>query len=117
MFHYPATKDYHPCPLRPHSNSIDLPNILHNIDLQLQRRRLESVEVQHIPQTAIRQRGAENRDIVLVTPIVHTPLIIDLLPQPMDHLTRRPIYRLFCILRRFLLLEHLVENGDHPVFE
>lgn len=48
----------------------------------------------------------------LVTPIVNTILIINLLAQSTDDRAGTPLDTLF-----FLLLDHLVQNGHNPVFK
>lgn len=114
---HPPSQNDHTRPLGPYRQRIDLANILDNIHPQLRRRRLERVKVQHIPQTPIRQRRAEHRDVVLPRPVVHRPLVVDLLAQPVNHLARRPAELGVGPARRLLLGEHRVEDRHHPVLE
>lgn len=114
---HPPSQNDHTRTLGPYRQRIDLANILHNIHPQLCRRRLERVKVQHIPQTPIRQRRTENRDVILPRPVIHRPLVIDLLAQPMNHLARRPAKLGVGPARRLLLGKHRVEDGHDPVLE
>lgn len=112
-----APQNDHTRTLGPHRQRIDLANILDNIHPQLRRRRLERVKVQHIPQTPIRQRRAEHGDIILPRPVIHRPLVVDLPPQPVNDLARRPAKLGVRPPRRLLLGEHRVEDRHHPVLE
>lgn len=116
-----STEDYHAGPLGSHSNCVDLADILHDVNLKLQRRGLEGVEVQHVPQTAVCERGTENGNVVLVRPIVHALLVIYLLAQAMDDLAGGPVNGVFRGLPGapggLLLGEQSVKNGHDPVLK
>ena len=75
------------------------------------------MEEQHIAETSVRQGGTEHRDGVLVGPVVDGGPVVDLLAEAGDHGAGRPDKRLLVALGGFLLLEHLVEDGNDPVFK
>ena len=75
------------------------------------------MKVQHVPQTAISQRRAKDRNVVLVSPIAYGSLIVDFSAQPMDDGARRPHEWHIGLPGCFLLFEHPVEDWDDPVFK
>lgn len=90
-----ATAQYdHPRPLGPHGNGVDLADVLYKIYPKLLGRGLERVKVQHVPEAAVRQRGAEDGYVVLPSPVVHRLLVVDLFTEAVDHLARRPMHGL-----------------------
>lgn len=117
MLDHPSPQDNHARPLRPDGHGVDLPDILHDVDAQLPRRRSEGVEVQHVPQTPVRQRGAEDGYVVFVRPVADRRLVIDLSAEPVYHFARRPAHGRLGPGTLLLLLQHRVEDGDDPVFE
>ena len=112
-----ASEDDHARPPCPDRNGVDVPNILDEIDPELPRRGLERVEVEHVSKAPVRQRWAEDWDVVLVGPVVHRPLVVDLLAEPVYDLRRRPAGLVLRTLARLLLLQHLVQDRHHPVLE
>jgi hypothetical protein len=77
------------------------------------------MEIQHIPQTPIRQGRTEDGNIVLIRPVVNRPHVVNLFPQSVNDLGRRPVNPLLLIQRLALLLlvEHLVQDRNHPVLK
>jgi hypothetical protein len=104
------------------------------------------VEVEHVAERAVGQGGAEDGDVVLweegigkagsdkrsaskiqseekrthlVAPIVNRLLIVDLLSQPPDNVTRRPNHALLpdLVLPSLLLLHHPVQDRQHPILK
>ncbi len=49
---------------------------------------LVRVEEEHVTQRSIGERGAEDVDVVLRRPVADRVWVVDLLPQPLDHLHR-----------------------------
>ena len=117
VLHHASPEDDHPRALRPHRDGVDRSDVLDDVYGECLRRRLERVEVEHVPKAAVRQGRAEDGDVVLVRPVVDGPLVVDLLAQAVDDLGRGPLHRLLVVLGRLLLLEHLVQDGDDPVLE
>ena len=114
-----STKDDHPRPLRPDSQAINRPDIARNADIQNPRRRPKRMEIQHVPDTSIRQGRTENRDGVLMRPVAHGSRVVDFLAQAVDDGAGAPYERIggSVTLRGLLLGEQRVEDGDEPVFE
>lgn len=75
------------------------------------------MEVQHVAETAVCQRWAEDGNVVLPRPVVDGSLVVDFLAEPVDDLAWCPVERLVCLLAGFLLFQHRVQNGHHPVLE
>jgi len=113
----PAAQHNHARALRPHGKRVDPADVLDNVDAHLGRRRLEGVEVQHVAQAAIRQRRAEDGNVVFPGPVVDRALVVDRLAQTVNDLARRPVQRLVRRLAGLLLGEHRVEDGHHPVLK
>lgn len=78
MLDDPASQNNNTSLLSAHGKVIYLAHILNDINADLLRRSLESMEVQHITQTTIRERGTENGDIILPRPVVNRFLVVDL---------------------------------------
>lgn len=75
-----SSEDDHSRALRPHRDGVDRPDILDDVYRERLGRRLERVEVEHVAKAAVRQGRAEDRDVILVRPVVDGPLVVDLLP-------------------------------------
>jgi hypothetical protein len=67
VFHKTTTQDDRSSSLSEHSHAVDLANILHNVDDET--RIFEGVQVQHVTNRSISQRGTEDRDVILITPL------------------------------------------------
>lgn len=112
-----AAEDDHTGPLGADGHCVDSSNVLDDVDLELKRRGLESVEVEHVAQTAVRDGWTEDGNVVLVGPVIYRSLVVDLFAQSVNDLGGRPVDLLFSALARLLLLEHLVQNGNYPVLK
>ena len=75
------------------------------------------MEVEHVSQTPVRQRRAEDRNVVLVGPVVHRSLVVDLLAEPVNDFRRRPADLVRRALARLLLLQHFIQYRHHPVLK
>lgn len=53
------------------------------------------MEVHHVPDTAVRERWAEDRDVVTRRPVRYAALVVDLGPEVFDYLRWGPV----CALR------------------
>lgn len=96
---------------------VDAADVVDDVDAQLARRRAEGVEEEHVAETAVRQGGAEDGDVVAVGPVVDRGRVVDLLAEPADELARRPDERVGAGPAGFLLVEQPVEDGHDPVFK
>ena len=117
MLDYPTPQNDHPRPLCPHSNRIDFPDILDDVNSKLLRRRLECVEIEHVAQTPVGQCRREDGDVVFPRPVVYRALIVDFFPESVDDFAWSPVKWLVGFLAGFLLLQHFVKNRYNPVFE
>mmetsp|Transcript_127444 Transcript_127444/g.318199 ORF Transcript_127444/g.318199 Transcript_127444/m.318199 type:complete len:217 (+) Transcript_127444:381-1031(+) len=73
---------------------------------------LVAVEIEHVADGPVGDGGAEDRDVVFVSPIAHGLLVVDLLPEPVDHAGGRPAHAV-----AVLLVVHLIEDGADPILE
>lgn len=96
--------------MRPHRDVIDFLDVVHDIHIEL--RALIRVEVHHVAERPVSERGAEHGDVVLVGPVVHRVLVVDLLAQAVDHRRRGPA----CAVGD-LLVGHGVQDGVDPILE
>ncbi|KAH3660710.1 hypothetical protein OGATHE_005042 [Ogataea polymorpha] len=64
-----TSKDQHSCARGLHGQRVDASDILNDIDSQLLRRGLESMEEKHITNTAVGQSRTEDRDLIFMGPI------------------------------------------------
>lgn len=81
------------CLLRrgPDGDVVDPPHVLHDVHHEVAPKAcLVRMEVEHVPNGAVGQGGAEDGDVVLVAPIVDRVLVVDLLPQPAKGKNSKP---------------------------
>ena len=62
-----------------HGELVDQPQVGQDVDHEA--RVPERVEEEHVPETPVRERGAEHGNVVLVSPVVDGILVVDLLPK------------------------------------
>lgn len=118
VFDHATTQDDHASSLGADRDRVDLPDILDNVDTQLPWGGLERVEVEHVTEAAVGQCWTENWDVVLVCPVVHRGLIVDLSTETMDHFAGSPQVALARPVELiFLLLKHTVQYGHDPILE
>eukprot|EP00968_Pinguiococcus_pyrenoidosus_P002971 scaffold173_cov221-Pinguiococcus_pyrenoidosus.AAC.1 len=109
MLHQAASQDDHARGPRIHGLVVEKADV--SRDVQDEALPLVAKEIEHVPDAPVGDGGTEHGDVVLVAPVVHARLIVNLLPKPMDHLAGRPDGSFL------LLVQHLVQKRVHPVFE
>lgn len=107
---YGHCRNLHAGTVSSHSDIVDLLDIVHNVHAELGA--LVGVKVHHIAERAVGQRGTKHRDVVLVGPVVHRVLVVDLLAEAVDHGGGSPAGAV-----GHLLVGHGVQDGVHPVFK
>lgn len=91
-------------------NAVDGDDVLDQIDNQTGVH--VGVEEEHVTNRTVGDGRAEHRDVVLCTPVVHGLLVVNALTHELDHLGRSPD-----VVLLLLLLQHVVQDGHHPVLE
>ena len=89
MLSLTPSEDDHAGPLgeRPHGEVIDLLDVLNNVTPQWMRvLLLVRVEVEHVPDRAIRQRRREDGDLILSSPVIYRIWVVYPLSKACNHL-------------------------------
>ncbi len=86
----PAAEHNYASAARVHGERVDAADVADNVNAQAARRGAEGVEVEHVAEAAVGQRGAEDGDAVARGPVAHGRRVGDLAAEAMDDLAGRP---------------------------
>lgn len=125
MLDEPPPQDDHPRVLGADGEIVQLADVAGDVDGEAERGGAEGVEVEHVAQAAVGEGGAEDGDGVGVGPVEDGGWVCDFAAEAGDDGGGGPGEGVGCARRggggggggSFLLGEHLVEDGDDPVFE
>ena len=110
MLHQATAEDDHPRLLGEESLVVDAVDIL--TDVYDQARVPVLLEEKHIADRAVSDGGAEDGNVVLVSPVIDRIRVVNLLPHPPNHLRWRPLRPLLTLLD-----EHRIQERSEPILK
>ena len=84
MLDEPAAENNHPSARGAPCELVDPPDILDDVDDEPLGRALKRVEMQHVAERAVCERGTEDGDVVFGCPVEDRALVVDFLAEPRD---------------------------------